>query len=170
MTIAEWGAIGELLGAIGVIASLLYLSVQVRYAKQASAREAAFELIRSFQTIEFTRVLQTLFEVPPGSSRHELERHFEGRMDELLAFLATWESIGILAHRRQIGLDLVADFFSHPTLRSWDVAQRYVEEFRRDMERDTPWEWFQWLAERIREHERRAPPRPACEQYRAWMP
>ena len=91
-------------------------------------------------------------------------------MDELLAFLATWESIGILVHRRQIDLDLVADFFSHPILRSWDVAQRYVEEFRRDMERDTPWEWFQWLAERIREHERRAPPRPAYEQYRAWMP
>jgi hypothetical protein len=30
MTIQDWGAIGEIIGALGVIASLLYLAVQIR--------------------------------------------------------------------------------------------------------------------------------------------
>jgi hypothetical protein len=170
MSILELGALGEFLGAFGVIASLAYLGVQVRQVKRAGAREVAFELIRSFQTVEFTRTMQAVFDTPTGLSKREIEERFEGRMDELLAYLATWESIGILVHRGQIGLDLVCDFFSHPLLHSWDVMQAYMVDFRREMNRDTPWEWFQWLAERVIDQETDAVPKPAYEEFRDWKP
>jgi hypothetical protein len=170
MSIMELGAIGEFVGAFGVILSLAYLGSQVQQVKKAGAREGAFELIRSFQTLEFTRMMQAVFDTPPDLSKAELETRFEGRMHELLSFFATWESIGILVHRRQIGLDLVSDFFSHPLLRSWEIARGYTEEFRREQERDTPWEWFQWLAERVAEQEQSRAPRPAYEEFRKWKP
>ena len=35
------------------------------------------------------------------------------------AWEGTWESLGIMVFKRQLSLDLVADFFSHPILQSW---------------------------------------------------
>jgi len=168
MSITELGALGEFVGAFGVIASLTYLGLQVRQVKKAGEREMAFELIRSFQTIEFTKVMQVIFELPQGLNKAEIEQRFDGRMGELLAYFATWESIGILVHRRQIGIDLVSDFFSHPLLLSWEVMQGYMQDFRAEMGRETPWEWFQWLAEQVLDQEVSANPVPAYVEYRDW--
>ena len=170
MSIIELGALGEFVGAFGVIASLLYLGLQVRQVKKAGARDVAFELIRSFETIEFTRAMQAIFDLPKGLGKTEIEQRFDGRMDELLAYFATWESIGILVHRGQIDIDLVSDFFSHPLLHSWEVTQGYMKDFRAEMGRETPWEWFQWLAERVMELEVNASPVPAYVEFRDWKP
>ena len=45
MTIQDWGAIGEILGAIGVIATLLYLAVQLKQNTKALSEyvEASFD-------------------------------------------------------------------------------------------------------------------------------
>jgi len=45
------GAIGEILGALGVIASLLYLATQIRHATRASRAAAGETAIRSFRDI-----------------------------------------------------------------------------------------------------------------------
>ena len=168
MTITELGSLGEFLGAFGMVASLIYLSVQIRQVKKGSEREVAFELIRSFQTTDFARTLNTVFDLPAGLSKAEIEQRFEGRMGELLAYFATWESIGILVYKRQIGIDLVSDFFSHPIVHSWRVSEQYMTDFRTETGRDTPWEWFQWLAERVMEREADAAPVPAYVEFRDW--
>jgi hypothetical protein len=40
MSIQDWGAVGEIVGAIGVIASLLYLALQIRQNSRTSKAEA----------------------------------------------------------------------------------------------------------------------------------
>ena len=149
MSITELGALGEFVGAFGVIASLVYLGLQVRQVKKGAEREAASQLIRSCQNAEFTRVMNDVFNLPEGLNRSELEERFEGQMDDLLAYFATWESLGVLVHRRQLELGLVSDLLSYPVIYSWKVARVYVEDFRTDSGRATVWEWFQWLAERM---------------------
>lgn len=37
MTIQDWGAIGEVVSAVAVVATLLYLAIQIRYARLAAA-------------------------------------------------------------------------------------------------------------------------------------
>jgi hypothetical protein len=49
MTIAELGALGELVGAIGVIASLIYLSVQVRQNTRAMKENKRLALAQTYQ-------------------------------------------------------------------------------------------------------------------------
>jgi hypothetical protein len=46
MTIQDWGAVGEIVGAAGVIASLLYLAIQIRQSSR-TARNATTQSIMS---------------------------------------------------------------------------------------------------------------------------
>jgi hypothetical protein len=50
------------------------------------------------------------------------------------------------------------DLFSGAIEISWRKLHVFVEEDRRATERDTVWEWFQWLAERMLEREKKVPP------------
>lgn len=168
MTLTDWASVAEIAGVAGIFASLVYLNVQLRQSKKNDERDAAFELIRSFQTVEFTKIMQATFDVPAGLSREELDSRFADDLPMLYAYFATWESLGIMVHRGQISLDLVCDFFSHPILHTWSIAEHYVGELRKDLGRDTPWEWFQWLAERVDDHERGIRPVPAYVQHKNW--
>jgi hypothetical protein len=168
MTLSDLGAIAEMVGGAGILASLIYLNIQFRQTKKSDEREAAFELIRSFQTIEFTRMLQVTYDLPVGLPRKELDRRIGDELPMLYSYFATWESLGIMVQRRQINLDLVCDFFSHSILQSWAVMELYIAELRQEMERDTIWEWFQWLAERVKEQESTEAPIPAYVEFRNW--
>ncbi len=62
MTLEQYANLGEIIAAIAVVISLIYLAVQVRQSKTSGEREAAFEMIRSFQTAEFSRMLQLAYD------------------------------------------------------------------------------------------------------------
>lgn len=168
MTLDQWSSVADIASALAVAPSLIYLALQMRESKISAEREAAFELIRSFQTVEFARMLQLSLDVPPGLSRADLEAHFDEQNALLYSYFATWESLGIMVHRGQISLKLVCDFFSHPILLAWQMAETSVMETRRLAGRDTPWEWFQWLAERVRIYEEKNEPVPAYIEFDDW--
>lgn len=108
------------------------------------------------------------FGLPAGLSRKEFDDRIGAELPMLYSYFATWESLGIMVQRRQVSLELVCDFFSHSILQSWAVMESYVEELRREMGRDTIWEWLQWLAERVKEQESLQKPIPAYVEFRAW--
>lgn len=168
MTLDQWASVAEIASAIAIAPSLLYLAFQIRQSKISSERESAFELIRSFQTVEFARMLQLSLDVPAGLPRQELEAHFEEQNALLYSYFATWESLGIMVYRGQISLRLVCDFFSHPILLAWKMAETSVRETRVLAGRDTPWEWFQWLAERVADYEQENEPIPAYVEFKDW--
>jgi hypothetical protein len=43
-----------------------------------------------------------------------------------------------------------------------------VRDLRKDLGRETPWEWFQWLAERVQEYETTNKPIPAYVEFKKW--
>lgn len=51
---------------------------------------------------------------------------------------------------------------------SWRKLHVFVEEVRASTGRDTVWEWFQWLAERMAEREKSSLPVPAHIAHRSW--
>ena len=53
---------------------------------------------------------------------------------------------------------------------SWRKDQRLVDDLRAQMKRETYFEWFQWLVERMAEQERRATPVPAHIAHKGWRP
>jgi hypothetical protein len=100
--------------------------------------------------------------LPDGADRAKI-RELLGPDGEDAVFLIglTWETIGLLVFRREITFDLVADFFSGSVSVSWRKLHVFVEEDRRSVERETVWEWFQWLAEQMSDREKKLPPTPA---------
>ncbi len=80
--------------------------------------------------------------------------------------MATWEGLGILVFDGEVSLETVDDFYSATIDQSWRKLRQFVQELRSATVRDTRWEWFQWLAERMREREASSPPIPAYVEYR----
>lgn len=152
----------NLVNATAVTAGVIFAAVQIRHYRQQQRREAMLELVRSFQSPSFASALRHVNSLPDGADLQKI-REILGPDGEDAVFLIglTWESIGVLVFRDEITLDLAADFFSGTVTISWRKLHVFVEEDRRFVERDTAWEWFQWLAERMLEREKGSPRIPA---------
>jgi len=167
MTLEAWF---QLIEAASVIVAVVFAMIQVRQHQRWQARESALELLHSFQTPEFARALNLVYGMPDGLGKKEVEERLGDDLHLVYAMTTTWESIGALVHRGEISLDLVDDFFSGPVTISWRRLSGYFEEERAEQQRETIGEWFQWLAERLRDLESTEPPVPAHIAYRDWRP
>jgi len=158
----DLSTLANLVNAVAVTAGVIFAAVQIRHYRQQQRRDSMLELVRSFQNPAFASALRRINSLPDGASREQI-REVLGPDGEDAVFLIglTWESIGLLVFRREITFDLVADFFSGSVSVSWRKLHVYVQEDRRFVERETVWEWFQWLAEKMIEREKKAPPTPA---------
>lgn len=109
MSIQDWGAIGEIIGAIAVLLTLLYLAIQIKHssdvAKVASYHQAIDQIVRSGMDPDFS-ILATKIEkgeslTPAEQTRanslasifiygHEILLHLlnQGQVDERL-----WENV-----------------------------------------------------------------------------
>jgi hypothetical protein len=50
----------------------------------------------------------------------------------------------------------------------WRKLHVFVEEDRRSLKRETVWDWFRWLGERMIEREKKSPPNAAHNAHRDW--
>lgn len=160
--------IAEIVSAVAVLVGFGFAVSELRRYRRRKARESALALVNSYQTPEFAQAIMLLVDLPQGLSRDKLEERLGNRMGLISLLMTTWESLGILVYRRELGLDLVDDFFSGPIVLSWQKLQGFVEETRRVSHRDTYFEWFQWLAERLLERESKRSPVPAHVEHRDW--
>lgn len=165
----DLSTIANLANAIAVTAGLIFAGMQLRYYRQRRRRETMLELVRSFQSPAFTSGYRKVNSLPDGADQQKI-REILGSDGEDAAYQVglTWESLGILVFRRELTLDLVDDFFSGPILITWRKQGAYMQEERRTLRRETVWEWFQWLAERMTDRETKIPPVPAQIAHRDW--
>jgi hypothetical protein len=165
MTIAD---IFQIVEAVAVLVGVgMAIAGFMRYRRDRN-REAAIELLHSFQTPAFAEALLLVFSLPDGLSKGDIESRLGDRLHRVYALMTTWESLGVLVYRREVGLDLVDDFFSGPITISWLKLAGYAREARQQLKRETAHEWFQWLAERLIEREARVPPVPAYRAHADW--
>jgi len=161
--------IAELVTAVTLVVGAIFAVVQVRHLSASRKREAALELLHSFQTVEFIKALRIVIGLPTGLSKKEIEERLGENMDYFNAFVVTWESIGVLVFRGEISLDLVDDFFGGFIVVSWEVVKGAVEENRTKLWPRSA-EWYQWLVERLTERQSTSPAVPAYIKYRDWKP
>ncbi len=161
-------AISQAVEAIAVVIAVGFAIVQVPQYRREKHREAALELLHSFQTPQFAKALNIVFNLPDGLSKEEIESAVGDDFHLVYALMTTWESLGILVCRGEVDLELVDDFFSGPIKISWQKLKGHVMGERSMLERDTIEEWFQWLTERLAERESQIPPVPAHIAYKHW--
>lgn len=156
--------------AIAVVVAVGFAMIQVRQYRRDKHREAAMELLHSFQTPFFARALNIVYGMPEGLSKTEIEKFAGDEFHLVYAMTTTWESLGVLVHRGEIDLELIDDFFSGPIRISWRKLQGHVFGEREATGRQTINEWFQWLNERLEEVESKEAPVPAHIAHKDWRP
>ncbi len=160
----------DVLSGLAVIGGIAFAVIQLRQYQQSRRRELSLELLRAFQTPEFAKALRVVYGMPEGLSKSEIEDRAGEDMHLVYALMTMWESLGILVFRGELPLTLVEDFFSGPITISWLKLRAYVEGEREEQGRDTIEEWFEWLADRLKDREQVAPPTPAQIEHKSWRP
>jgi hypothetical protein len=165
----DWSAALDLVNAVALCAGVLFGAYQLVELRRQHRRDAVLGLVRSFQSGDFTAALGRVNSLPDGADLATIQKVLgpDGR-DQVFLVGLTWESLGVLAFRREIDMATIDDFFSGAIAISWRKLHTFVAEDRRSLERETVWEWFQWLAERMGERESRATPVPAHLAHRDW--
>jgi hypothetical protein len=160
----------DILSIVAVVSGLFFAGMELRQYRLSRDRESALELFKTFQKPEFMRGVRTVTQLPDNQSRAQVEALTGERMDDLYFLIASLEGMGVLVRREELSLGLVEDFLSGIIVASWGKLQRYVEEERQVVGRETWVEWMQWLAERIMEREKAKTAVPAFIEYRDWEP
>lgn len=164
----ELSLIFQIISTSAVILGIIFGVLNLRNFQKMRKREAAILMLNSFQTNEFIKGLLYVLDVDHNPAKEEIDNLPQ---DQYLAFymlLGTWERLGILVFRREIDISMVEDAYSGPILLSWGKLENYVNEVRISWNRESAFEWFQWLAERVAERDKKLQPLPAYITYKNW--
>jgi superfamily I DNA/RNA helicase len=165
----DLSTLANLINAFAVTAGVIFAATQIRYYRQRRRRDAMVELVRSFQNPSFTSAFRRVLSLPDDATTEQIREKLGPDGEETVYLVTlTWESLGVMLFRGEVTIDLIDDFFSGPILISWRKLNVFVEEDRRALDRETVSEWFQWLAERMIEREKRTPAVPAHIAHREW--
>lgn len=160
----------RLIETAAVIFGIVFAIFQVRQYRKQREREAAIMLLHQFQTPEFAKAIQLVFNLSDGLSKDQMVLELGDDFPLVYALMTAWESIGILVYRGELTLDLVDDFYSGPILISWHKLKNHTFAERQEQNRETIEEWFQWLAEQMMARESTTPPVPAHIAHKDWHP
>lgn len=160
----------QIISTTAVILGILFGVLNLLNFQKMRKREAAILMLNSFQTNDFVRGLLLVFDMKDGVTKSEIDQLPKEDFLALYILLGTWERLGILVHSREIPLSLVDDAYSGPILISWQKLSNFVQEFRQLVQRDTGFEWFQWLAEQMQKQEQTSSAIPAYINFKCWKP
>lgn len=140
----DWSVTAEVVNAVAVTLGVGFAAYQLLDLRRQRRRDMMLTLVRSFQSADFTTALRRVNSLPDEADRATIRSTLgpEGEDDVFLVGL-TWESLGVLAFRREIDLELIDEFFSGAIVVAWRKLHAFVEQDRRMLERETVWEWFQ---------------------------
>lgn len=158
----------SLISASMFVISVIIGVIQLNLVKKQRAREAELLLVRSFQTMEFMKAQNLVLNLPNDLLKKDILAMPPDEKNLIFYWLGTWEAMGIMVFKREISMDVMDDYFSGPIIISWQKLSAYVEQDRKDLNRETMHEWYQWLAERMLERETNIPAKPAHVTYKKW--
>jgi hypothetical protein len=164
----EFSVVVQIVSTVAMTLGIVFGLLNLRNFQTMRKREAAILMLNSFQTMEFVRGLIYVFDLPDEASADDIESLPEDKFMTIYLVLGTWERLGILVFRNEIAIDLVDDAFSGPIIQSWVKLGRFVRNFRERVQRETGFEWFQWLAERMMEREKHGSAVPAYIAHKNW--
>lgn len=158
----------QTIGTVVMVSGVVFSLINLRNFQASRKRESAILMLNSFQTNDFIKGLLLIFDLPDDVDSEATSKLPHEQYLSIYMVLGTWERLGILVYRREIDLDLIDDAFSGPIIQTWQKLEKYILEFRARVKRDTAFEWFQWLAERMLERETASKAVPAYVAHRDW--
>jgi hypothetical protein len=162
--------LADILSGSAVVGGAAFAVIQLREYRRQRRENAAAELVRSFYDPDFARSVRLIRLLPDECSAVELRA--KGAEYEEAAILVSFafETIGLLVYRRVTPFSIVEELTGGLAILMWQKLERWQRDVRAENSQESWAEWFQWLAERLRECSRSEGKRPAHEAYSDWRP
>jgi len=161
--------IAEIFSAIIVIGGIFFAVVQVRQTRQQRRELAAIELFRSFGSPQFTAAYQMVLHFPDDLSASEIKQNYPTGEESAMLISTTMENIGVMTYQRIVPFQVVNSLIGMSAILLWRKLEKWAIALREDIHSPMAFEWFQWLADRLEEHQGENP-EPAYEAFRDWQP
>ena len=147
---------------LSFIVAVVFGITQVRAAARDRRERLTLDALRSFETRDFAELLQYINSHKVPANQQELRALPVPDQVIFMEFAQQMETLGIQVAEKLIDMDLVDKTLGSFVSTSWDKYKAFVFSMRES----DPFlaEYFQWLAERIRERMQRQPRRPFHEQ------
>lgn len=141
--------IAEIFSAVLVISGVVFGIIEIKSYREQRQETASMEIMRSFQSVDFTRAIQLIMEYE-GECRDCRDEAISSELHDAVMLIATrLESIGLMVYRRSVPFRLIQQLMGGTIQSCWEVLRPYVEQTRENTGRPSVYEWFQWLAERL---------------------
>lgn len=160
----------DIVTTVTVVAGVIFAALEVRHMNKSREHANMLALMSSFTSPDFNQALLLVFEMPNGLDKKGVEKHFGKDMNKIFTVLTTLESFGVLLHRGEVTIDLLDDFFSGPIVLTWQKLEQYIQDLRKETNRETISEWVQWLAEQMMLRESDEPAVGAHIMHKDWRP
>ena len=151
MNIANIGIIVELISFLAVIAAIIFGYIQIKQIRRQRQDLAAVELVRSFQTSDFTVAFRLLHSLPEDISASEFAAKGTEYTDAAWSLGFAYETTGVLVFREVVPLAAVEDLIGGVGITLWKRLSPWVHMVRKEQSQEHIFEWFQWLVERMEE-------------------
>lgn len=162
--------IAEIIGAFLVIIGVFFALVEVRHLRQQRRETAAMEIMRAFQSPDFTKALRLVMDFERECSACRDESISQELQDAAMLVSTTLESIGLMVYQRIVPFGLVQQLMGGTIQASWRVLRPHTEWLREKLGRPSFHEWFQWLSERMSEYPEYRDEEGAYSKYLRWKP
>lgn len=170
MNLQTLANIAEIFGAILVITGVFFGLLEVRHYRQQRQEAASMEIMRAFQSIDFTSALRMIMAYEDECRRCNQESIPQELQDAAMLVSTTMEAVGLMVYQRIAPFLLVQQLMGGTIQASWRVLRPHTEWLREKLDRPSVHEWFQWLAERLNEYPEYLDEVGAYSKYGNWKP
>jgi len=155
--------IGNLAIALSLVVALVFGIVQVKTAERDRKDRLTLEAIRYFQSGEFCELIfhVSSYKIPP--TMEEWRSLPAGDQIKFIQFSQTMEMVGMLVYEKYINIDLVDKTLGVFVINSWEQFKTGILDIREKQPDPFLNEYFQWLAEHLKERMTTSPRKPIHE-------
>lgn len=162
--------IAEIVGTLLVISGVFFGLIEIRHYRQQRQETAAMEIMRTFQSRDFTSALRLIMDYEQECLKCRENSIPQNLQDAALLVSTTMETIGLMVYQRLVTFQTVQLLMGGTVQASWRVLRPHTQWLRDKLERPSVHEWFQWLAERLEEHPEYRDEEGAYLKYSNWRP
>ncbi|HEY6258726.1 MAG TPA: hypothetical protein VIY51_23335 [Xanthobacteraceae bacterium] len=153
-------AVANVAIALTFVAGLVFGIAQVRAAARDRRERLTLETLHNFQTREFSALMYYVIARDMPSSRDGLRALPADDQIKIIQFGQQMETLGMLVAEELIDMALVDKTLGSFVATSWDKYKTMYLDMREKLPDPFLGEYFQWLAERIKERMEANPRKP----------
>ncbi len=162
--------VAEIFGASLVVIGVIFGLLEIRHYRQQRQETASMEIMRAFQSPEFTKALRLVMDLEHECQQCREEDMPQELQDAAMLVSTTLEAVGLMVYQRIVPFRLVQQLMGGTIQAAWCALGAHAEMLREEFRRPSIHEWFQWLAERLTEHPEFRDEEGAYLKYRHWEP